>query len=435
MFMITYNCRGYNSIKACFIKKLLSQCDVLFIQEHWLLRAKLHLLQNISEEFIVFSKSSIDDGKLLIGRPYDGTAIFIRKSIKCTITNCDIECDRFNAMLVDFYNFTVLIACFCMPCDSNNCDGFSSTIGAFQALTAKHAPSYVICAGDFNVDLSRLQSTQTSLFKQFRNEESLISVHTIGNQVEYTYCSDISGVKSTLDHFVISNELSDCINKHCIIEDIENRSDHAPLFVDVTLPIIKSNIKDIRHFIPKPKWHAVTSTSLSHYKLTLDELLCKLDIPDDVLSCSNVFCEFHSSFMSSLHEHIVSSFVTAAQESITFTQPYSKPNRTHPGWNEFVKPFQSEALDWHSVWINSGRPQSSFLYDMRHSTRKAYHEKVDSVLKRKKQIKGIRIADSYLNSNSRDFWKEAELLRGRKRGPSAVPLPTITNAVKFKIQY
>ena len=135
---------SYNSIKACFIKKLLSQRDVLFIQEHWLLRDKLHLLQNISEEFIVFSKSSIDDGKLLTGRPYGGTAIFIRKSIKCTITNCDIECDRFNAMLVDFYNFTVLITCFYMPCDSNNCDGFSSAIGAFQALKVKHAPSYVI---------------------------------------------------------------------------------------------------------------------------------------------------------------------------------------------------------------------------------------------------------------------------------------------------
>ena len=84
-----------------------------------------------------------------------------------------------------------------------------------------------------------------------------------------------------------------------------------------------------------------------------------------------------------------------------------------------LKVFQSEALNWHSVWINSGRPQSGFVYDTRRSTRKAYHEKVDFVLKRKKQIKGIRIADSYLNSNSRDFWKEAELLRGRKRGPSA----------------
>ena len=77
--------------------------------------------------------------------------------------------------------------------------------------------------------------------------------------------------------------------------------------VDVTLRIIKSNIKDTQHFIPKPKWHTVTSTSLSLYKLTLDELLCKLDIPDDVLSCSNLFCEVHTNFISSLHEHIAMS--------------------------------------------------------------------------------------------------------------------------------
>ena len=146
----------------------------MFTQEHWLLRDKLHLLQNISEEFIVFSKSSIDDWKLLTGRPYGGTAIFIRKSIKCTITNCDIECDRFNAMLVDFYNFTVIITCFYMPFDSNNWDSFSLVTGAFQALKVKHTPSYIICAGDFNVDLSRLQSTQTSSFKQFCNDESLV---------------------------------------------------------------------------------------------------------------------------------------------------------------------------------------------------------------------------------------------------------------------
>ena len=62
---------------------------------------------------IVFSNSSI----FSTGRSYGGTVIFIRKSIKCTITNSDIECDRFNAMLVDFYNITVLISCFYMPCD------------------------------------------------------------------------------------------------------------------------------------------------------------------------------------------------------------------------------------------------------------------------------------------------------------------------------
>ena len=140
-----------------------------------------------------------------------------------------------------------------------------------------------------------------------------MSIH-IGNQVVYTYCSDISRVKSTLDHFVIFNELSNYINKHCVIEDIENRSDHVPICVDVTLPIIQSNIKDTRHFIPKPKWH-----------------IMRLHLPPCLI--------------------VSKPLVTAAQESITFTQPYSKPNRTHPGWNECVTPFQSEALHCHSVGL------------------------------------------------------------------------------------
>ena len=38
MFMITYNCRGFNSTKASYIKQLLSPCDVLYIQKHWLLK-------------------------------------------------------------------------------------------------------------------------------------------------------------------------------------------------------------------------------------------------------------------------------------------------------------------------------------------------------------------------------------------------------------
>ena len=77
---------------------------------------------------------------------------------------------------------------------------------------------------------------------------------TIGNQVEYTYCSDFNiDVRTTIDHFIISTNLSDCKNKHCIIEDVENRSDHVPLCIDITMPISLNNIDDTRHFVPKPK--------------------------------------------------------------------------------------------------------------------------------------------------------------------------------------
>ena len=67
-----------------------------------------------------------------------------------------------------------------MPCDSsNNCDSFNSAIGAFQTLRARHGPNYVICGGDFNVQLSRSHSNQTIMCEIFCSAKDLISAHTM----------------------------------------------------------------------------------------------------------------------------------------------------------------------------------------------------------------------------------------------------------------
>jgi len=36
MKLISYNCWGFNAYKSSYISKLLSTCDVLYLQEHWL---------------------------------------------------------------------------------------------------------------------------------------------------------------------------------------------------------------------------------------------------------------------------------------------------------------------------------------------------------------------------------------------------------------
>ena len=82
--------------------------------------------------------------------------------------------------MADFGNNTVLFTCFYMPCDSSsNCDSFNSAFGTFQTLRARHGPNYVICGGDFNVQLSRLHSNQSIMFETFCSAEDLISAHTI----------------------------------------------------------------------------------------------------------------------------------------------------------------------------------------------------------------------------------------------------------------
>ena len=45
--MSSYNCRGFDVSKIPAIKKLLNDCDVLLIQETWLLPHELQYFQNI----------------------------------------------------------------------------------------------------------------------------------------------------------------------------------------------------------------------------------------------------------------------------------------------------------------------------------------------------------------------------------------------------
>ena len=105
MFITTYNCHGVKDMKSRYIQHILKKCDIIFIQEHWLLKNKLHLLQNITNDHIVFGKSSINDNELFSGRPHGGCAIFLNKHIKCTVKHIDVNSDRICAILADYNIF------------------------------------------------------------------------------------------------------------------------------------------------------------------------------------------------------------------------------------------------------------------------------------------------------------------------------------------
>ena len=83
--MISYNCRRFNDIKARYINSLLSDCDVLFSVEHWLLHNKLYILGKSSHGFNIFSTSGINETNQLLGRRYGGFSIYINKRLNCSI--------------------------------------------------------------------------------------------------------------------------------------------------------------------------------------------------------------------------------------------------------------------------------------------------------------------------------------------------------------
>ena len=69
MFIISYNCKGFNDIKARYINSLLSDFEVLFCVEHWLLHNKLYImLGRSSHGFKVFATRGINETKPFLGK-------------------------------------------------------------------------------------------------------------------------------------------------------------------------------------------------------------------------------------------------------------------------------------------------------------------------------------------------------------------------------
>jgi len=70
---MSFNSRGFNDAKQLYMTHLLSLCDVLYVQEHWLSDFQLVMLNGLS------SVHGFGCKDVLSGRPYGGCAIFGRR--------------------------------------------------------------------------------------------------------------------------------------------------------------------------------------------------------------------------------------------------------------------------------------------------------------------------------------------------------------------
>ena len=412
MSIISYNWLGYNDVKSYYINTLLKECDVLFLQEHWVLHGSLHKLYNISSEFNVYAKSGMKEHELLIGRPYGGCAIFVNKTMKCASKMIDTDNVRVCAVLSDFHDYVILFISVYMPGDlSCNIDEYNDVLSTILALQSQHTPQFIICGGDWNTDLSRLPSKHTTSLSRFCTVENLTCVNSTDGSVKFTYVSDMNGARSTIDHFIIANYLSNFVNKLCVRDDIENQSDHLPICISITLPVQQIHFNDARKFISKPKWFVANEDMLNRYRLELDNVLSKVQIPTIVLQCKQTLCNQHNLHVHLFHDHIIHTCIVAAERVIPFTKPHVKRKNGKAGWNDHVSADFHNALHWHSIYLNAGSPQSGFIFEMRKQARSVYHKQINFISKQGKKLQKEKIATAFIENKSRDFWSEISKIR------------------------
>jgi hypothetical protein len=290
-------------------------------------------------------------------------------------------------------------------------------LSVINDVITRCADCLVVCGGDFNVDFNRI-SLHTKLLTDFCERSSLVPVlNHASSDVDYTYTFCMERF-STIDHFLVSESMfANTVGKSYVLHEIDNRSDHDPLFLQLRLNACRLNLCQ-RNFKIRPSWSKATDEHKSMYRQTLHDNLAAITVPSGALLCRRIDCRDadHTDAINLYVRCITEACLLAADGAVPHVSP---PNdNAVPGWNDFVAPFREKSLFWHHVWIENGRPRHGVIADIMRRTRSAYHYAIKHVNRQREDIINERFAVALAVNNDRNFWHEAKRIRDATRSCS-----------------
>jgi len=121
MKICSFNCRSVkNSLLE--VRQLCDSHQIILLQEHWLMPFDLHLLSEIHPDFLAFGTSAVNvSSGILLGRPYDGTAILYSKHLADRLSYVPCNDPRVSAVIFKSSSGPILIVNVYMPTEIEVC--------------------------------------------------------------------------------------------------------------------------------------------------------------------------------------------------------------------------------------------------------------------------------------------------------------------------
>ena len=407
----TYNANNFDATKYEFIKEIFPKCDFLLLQETWL--TENEFTRRFKNEFpnseiVVSSQMDLDGIKA--GRPYGGVAICYHSNIKCKIEPIHTISKSICALKISLNQLSLLLVNVYMPCSDNfdAVEKYRTILEEISSLCIKSTTQHLILAGDWNAD-PRRHDVRTTVFKEFISQENLFNAldKDISN-VPYTYWNQrvTPPSTSTVDHFLLTPNLSNTMISYETVFKHNDFSDHFPvmLTLDINLTYHMTHNKS---FTPSVAWHKCDDINIESYKKELDNLLLKVNPMNGAFTCNDYNCAIHYEHIRLLHNDIISSCCKASKACLPHTAgSNSNSMKVVPGWNEHVKEHAENAKLWHDVWLQSGKPKHGDIANMKRKTRLKYHYAIRYVMKENIRIRNNKMGEAVSNNNDRMLWDE-----------------------------
>ena len=141
---MSYNCKGVNVSKIPFINYLLSQCDVLLLQETWLYSCQFHVFKQYFPKWASINVCGINESVLQHGRPYGGGGCTILyRSFSQVPEKIWFESKRICAIKLKVYFGDLYIFNVYMPCDQHTfIDDYINVLSEISHYCLSHNVQY-----------------------------------------------------------------------------------------------------------------------------------------------------------------------------------------------------------------------------------------------------------------------------------------------------
>ena len=246
-----------------------------------------------------------------------------------------------------------------MPCDvRNNINAYNEVWAVIEPIIDSHLDiNHVILCGDINMDINRQESLHTKALLDFNCRLGLqMCIENVCFTIPYTYENVFSGVISTIDHFIVCENMYPLVKPYCSTQDGGNLSDHNPVFLSLTIAI--KHVHNAKRFVRQLAWSKASSTDIELHKQVLQEQLMYINIPLEDLRCKDYFCVLHRDAVEAYHNNIVSACISASKCCI----PVKKKEVAR--WTEHVQPFKEQSIFWHHMWRENGCPRNGWFHDI-----------------------------------------------------------------------
>ena len=385
----SYNSTGFGLGQQAYIETLSLFSDIVCIQEHFLLDAGDKKYSNtdkirrkFSNNFDMYIVPAFkSNNNVKKGRGSGGLATMWRKSLTKYVSRLKVDNYRIQATVFKFPSGKLLLLNTYFMCDPqiNNFDDgqLLALLDDIHGVIQQSGCTNILWTGDINCDFSR-NSRFVQAVRLFIESQHLRVFWTDPNDriqhVDFTHSSTIGQASSfsIIDHFISSERIFNYVLEAGVIHSGENVSNHSAIYCKVDIGQIDVSMESVK-LKPKPSWDKADEQHKIEFSSYVENKLVNIEVPS-CISCRSFQCNIHDDDIEFYSSEVLGAVNAAAHACLPLTGGGGAGGANHhvPGWNEHVKPYKTESVFWHSVWVSSGCPNRGDLYEVMKNTKLQY---------------------------------------------------------------